>query len=275
METATTATRRQLDYAQVENKITNWLRDYANNSRLKGYVIGVSGGIDSAVVSTLCALTGLPLTCVVMPIHQEASQTERGVRHIQFLENKFSNVEFKTVDLTSTFDEVKKLMSASGAFEGVGADQEFLAMANTRSRLRMVALYAIGNANGYLVAGTGNKVEDYGVGFFTKFGDGGVDVSPIGQLTKTEVYELAAHLGINQEILDARPTDGLWTDGRTDEDQIGATYPELEWAMEYYDSSDKDESLLTDRQKEVLAIYTRRHEGNAHKMNMPPVCEIN
>lgn len=275
METATTTVgRRQLDYAQVENKITNWLRDYANKSGLNGYVIGVSGGIDSAVVSTLCALTGLPLTCVVMPIHQEVSQTERGVRHIQFLKSKFANVDFKTVDLTIAFDDMKGLVGASGSFEGVSADQEFLAMANTRSRLRMVALYAIGNAHGYLVAGTGNKVEDYGVGFFTKFGDGGVDVSPIGQLTKTEVYELAAHLGINQEILDARPTDGLWSDGRTDEDQIGATYPELEWAMEYYDSVDKDDSLLTERQKEVLAIYTRRHEGNAHKMNMPPVCEI-
>jgi NAD+ synthase len=272
MKTTTATATRELDYAHVSEKITKWLHEYAKNSGLKGYVIGVSGGIDSAVVSTLCARTGLPLVCMVMPIHQEASQTERGVRHIEFLQAKFAKVDYKFVDLTTVFDAMHATLTPSKALGTDSYEQEFLAMANTRSRLRMTALYACGNAHSYLVAGTGNKVEDYGIGFFTKFGDGGVDVSPIGELTKTEVYGLAAYLGINQEILDARPTDGLWTDGRTDEEQLKCTYSELEWAMEYYESPDT--ITLTERQAEVLSIYTARHLANQHKMSMPPVCSI-
>lgn len=158
--------------------------------------------------------------------------------------------------------------------QGAGISAHGLADANSRSRLRMMILYYIANAEGLLVAGTGNKVEDYGVAFFTKFGDGGVDFSPIGQLTKTQVYAVTKELGIIDEIQTAVPTDGLWGDVRTDETQIGASYPELEWAMAQYDKNGKDTAGLDARQATVLSIYASRHEGGAHKMNMPPVCEI-
>lgn len=284
METETK--NKTLDYSAVKNRIADWLQSYAFGAKMKGYVIGVSGGIDSAVCSTLCAMSGMPLTVVRMSIHQAADQADRGAKHIEWLKAKFSNVKSLDIDLTEAYDKEVELLKKAGAFDGISNEEFMLACGNTRSRLRMVTLYGIGGAHKLLVCGTGNKVEDYGVGFFTKFGDGGVDVSPIGELMKSEVYALGKELGIIQEILNARPTDGLWDDGRTDEDQIGATYDELEWAMDYADKNFKEDlsfeknqdmnqdGTLTERQIKVLEIYWKRHTANAHKMAMPPICEL-
>ena len=271
--------KTKMEKIKTEIQIKNWLSEYASNAKQDGYIIGVSGGIDSAVCSTLCAMTGLPLVVVRMSIHQAKSEADRGAKHIEWLQKNFPlNVEVLDIDLTEVYDKEMELVKNAGGFKGINDDVIFLAGANTRSRLRMVTLYNIGNANKLLVCGTGNKVEDYGIGFFTKFGDGGVDLSPIGELMKSEVYALGKDLGIIQEILDARPTDGLWTDGRTDEDQIGATYDELEWALNYNDVNPyftvSDLEGLTERQQVVLRIYLKRHSANVHKMNMPPVCPI-
>ena len=248
--------------------IVNWTSDYLFGSSLNGFVGGLSGGIDSALVSTLCAMTGKPVHLLIMPIHQHPDHTARAIKHAEWLISKYPNVTYKIIDLTTAYEAFKQTMESNG--EG-GSE---LSEVNTRSRHRMEALYWVGNKRGLLVAGTGNKVEDYGIGFFTKFGDGGVDFSPIGDLNKTQVYELARHLGVIEEILSAAPTDGLWENTRTDEDQIGASYPELEWAMGHYDLYGRNTDGLDERQKEVLAIYATRHEGSAHKMEMPPVCTI-
>lgn len=253
---------------KVANHIVNWLKDYATKTNVKGFVIGVSGGIDSALTSTLCAKTGFPLLCLEMPIHQAENQISRALNHIEWLQTNFENVTMTKVELTPVFD------SLVAAFPSVEDEKErFMSLANTRARLRMTSLYYFAALNGYLVAGTGNKVEDFGVGFYTKYGDGGVDLSPIADLLKTEVFELAAHLGVNKEILNAAPTDGLWGDDRTDEDQIGASYPELEWAMQM-DDSRKTSSDFEGRQKEVFDIYKCFNTANKHKMMPIPVCEI-
>lgn len=279
MQTATS--NKTLNFSEVKNQISTWLKDYATKANQKGFVIGVSGGIDSAVCSTLCALTGLPLVVVKMSIHQAPDQDDRGAKHIEWLKTNFPNVSSLDVDLTEVYDKEIELLHKVGAFNKISEDNIFLTSANTRSRLRMITLYGIGGAHKLLVCGTGNKVEDYGVGFFTKFGDGGVDVSPIGELMKSEVYALGKELGVIQEILDARPTDGLWDDGRTDEDQIGATYDELEWALEFCDQYSAEEvekmsfpEMLSQRQAEIVKIYWKRHTANAHKMQMPPVCPL-
>lgn len=243
--------------------ITNWLKDYADSAKVNGYIIGISGGIDSAVTSTLCALTGLKVIAVTLPIRQTKAEFDRANEHIAWLKERFQQVSSEVIDLTEAFNLLEKTLPLT-------AQNDFLAMANTRSRLRMTTLYAVGQANKLLVAGTGNKVEDFGVGFFTKYGDGGVDVSPIADLHKTEVFQLAKELGIVSSIQEAQPTDGLWEDGRSDEDQIGATYPELEWAMEFKG----DPTTLTPRQQDVLAIYSRFHRANTHKMQPIPVCLI-
>lgn len=276
----TIAPAKPLNYTDTKNHIATWLKAYALKTNQKGYVIGISGGIDSAVCSTLCALTDLPLIVVRMSIHQHADQADRGAKHIEWLKKNFKNVVDFDIDLTDTYDKTMEAISKAGVFNGNPAeDALFLVGANTRARLRATTLYAIASRFKSLVCGTGNKVEDYGVGFFTKFGDGAVDLSPIGELMKSEVYKLGKELGVNEDILTARPTDGLWADGRTDEDQIGATYDELEWAMEFSDSSaftnralQSDE--LTDRQKVVLKIYMDRHTANSHKMFMPPICDL-
>ncbi len=252
-----------MKHKDVANHISNWLKSYADNARMNGFVIGISGGIDSALTSTLCAMTGKKLICLSMPIHQKSAEVSRADKHIAWLKENFKDVHHQTIELTDTFDTM------SAAFDDLTKDN-FLAMANTRARLRMTTLYAIGQANNLLVAGTGNKVEDFGVGFYTKYGDGGVDLSPIADLMKSEVYAIAGELGVIDEILQARPTDGLWDDGRTDEDQIGATYDELEWAMEF----SGDETNLSDREKEALAIYRKLHAANKHKMVPIPVCLI-
>lgn len=279
----TTQEKKPFNYSLIKTHISDWLKKYATNAGQHGYVIGVSGGIDSAVCSTLCAMTGLPLFVVRMSIHQELAQADRAAQHIEWLKASFPNIVSLDIDLTEVFDKQMETLDKSNVFpeNTVSGFQKFLVGANTRSRLRMVTLYGIAGAHKLLVCGTGNKVEDYGIGFFTKFGDGGVDVSPIGELLKSEVYSLGKELGVIQSILNARPTDGLWDDGKTDEDQIGATYDELEWAMSYYDKHAGDimlgvhhDSSLTDRQTSVLEIYLQRHDANAHKMSMPPVCNL-
>ncbi|UOB18503.1 NAD(+) synthase [Abyssalbus ytuae] len=253
---------------KVVNYIVNWLKDYAANAKVKGFVVGVSGGIDSAVTSALCAKTGLPTLCLEMPIHQADSQVNRALNHVEWLKKNFENVSMEQINLTPVFDSLVK------AFPTVKNEEErFMSLANTRARLRMTSLYYFAALKGYLVAGTGNKVEDFGVGFYTKYGDGGVDLSPIADLLKTEVYEVAKYLGINREIIDAAPTDGLWGDNRTDEDQIGASYPELEWAMKMNEEG-KKASDFSGREKEVFEIYTRYNTANKHKMVPIPVCEI-
>ena len=210
----------------VAHHIINWLNDYAEESKLDGFVVGVSGGVDSALTSTLCANTGKPTLCLEMPIHQEKDQVSRANSHTNWLAKNFSNVRVKVVPLDTLYDSFCQLDA-----ERNDNTNTPLSLANTRSRLRMATLYYFASQERFLVAGTGNKVEDFGVGFYTKYGDGGVDVSPIADLMKSQVRELAAHLGVHGSIVHAAPTDGLWDDNRTDEDQLGATYDELEWAM--------------------------------------------
>lgn len=253
---------------KVIDHIVGWLKDYATNANQKGFVIGISGGIDSAVTSTLCAKTGLDLLCLEMPIHQAANQVDRASNHIDWLQRNFTNVSRQPVNLTPVFD------SLVAAFPKVENEEErFMSLANTRARLRMTSLYYFAALHRYLVAGTGNKVEDFGVGFYTKYGDGGVDLSPIADLLKTEVYEIGKKLGVNEEIIKAAPTDGLWGDDRTDEDQIGASYPELEWAMRMKEEG-KTPDDFTGRDQEVFAIFTKFNTMNRHKMEPIPVCII-
>lgn len=248
---------------KVIRYIVQWLNEYAEKAKANGFIIGISGGIDSAITSTLCALTGKKTMVVTMPIRQTQAEFDRAREHNEWLTTNYQNVTALTVNLTDTFTCLEQILPAE-------TSDHFLAMANSRSRLRMTTLYALGQTAGLLVVGTGNKIEDFGVGFFTKYGDGGVDLSPIADLTKTEVFNLAKVLGIVESIQLAAPTDGLWADGRTDEDQIGATYPELEWAMEF----DGSESSLSERQLTVLSIYRRLHAINQHKMQPIPVCII-
>jgi NAD+ synthase len=243
--------------------IIHWLKNYQDTAKAQGFVVGVSGGIDSALTASLCALTGSKTILINMPIRQTEAELNRGLEQMQALQKAHSNVSLLQIDLTHSFGVLEAAL-------GLDAAQNHLALANTRARLRMTTLYAIAQANGCLVAGTGNKVEDFGVGFYTKYGDGGVDLSPIADLYKTEVFKLAKHLGVVQSILDAKPTDGLWEDGRSDEDQIGASYPELEWAMEF----NGDETKLASRQKEVLEIFRKLNRANLHKMLPIPFCEI-
>lgn len=253
---------------KVVDHIVDWLKSYALKANIKGFTIGISGGIDSAVTSTLCAKTGLELLCLEMPIHQASSQVERAERHIEWLMKNFEKTSRQLVDLTPVFDSfVTSLPSVSDEAN------RFLALANARARLRMTTLYYHAALKGYLVAGTGNKVEDFGVGFFTKYGDGGVDLSPIADLLKSEVYEIAKFLGVNQEIIEAAPTDGLWGDDRTDEDQIGASYPELEWAMLMQEKG-KTINDFKDREREVFSIFHAFNTRNQHKMQPIPVCNI-
>lgn len=252
-----------MDYLKLSKYISQWLNTYCENAKVSGFVIGISGGIDSAVTSTLCAETGKKTILVNLPIKQSESEYIRACEHIENLKSRFSNVESIEVNLSETFE----VLSGSLPFE---ASSNSLAMANTRSRLRMTTLYAIAQGHNCLVAGTGNKIEDFGIGFYTKYGDGGVDVSPIADLLKSEVFLLGKALNVIESIQNAAPTDGLWGDQRTDEDQIGAKYSELEWAMQFKGNEDE----LTKRQKEVLSIYRKLNAINQHKMLPIPVCSI-
>ncbi len=250
---------------QTVDHIVKWLRNYRETTGMNGFVVGVSGGIDSALTSTLCAMTDKPTLLVEMPIHQAESHVTRAQQHMKFLEDRFEHVNCQRVELTGTFDTLVQALPASQ-----NEALYNLSLANSRARMRMTTLYYFAGIHRFLVAGTGNKVEDFGIGFFTKYGDGGVDLSPIADLTKTEVYSLAESLGVHEDILNAAPTDGLFGDDRSDEDQIGATYPELEWAMNQSDKRTK----LSKREREVLAIYQKLNRQNQHKMQPIPVCTI-
>lgn len=260
---------KRIESQKTSNHIISWLKDYCEKSKMKGFVIGVSGGIDSAVTSTLCARTELPVLCLNMPIHQQPDQYERSSEHIEWLKVNHPNVEGITVDLSSVFDVFNATVGDSNRND----EQRLLALANSRSRLRMTTLYQFAQENFYLVVGTGNKVEDFGIGFYTKYGDGGVDLSPIADLMKSEVYDLGKFLNLNSKIINARPTDGLWDDDRSDEDQIGATYDQMEWAMENLENN-SSESDYTKDQLGVLQIFKSFNEKNNHKMTPIPICKI-
>ena len=254
---------------KVINHIVNWLIKYSNKYKMNGFVIGVSGGVDSAIVSTLCALTNKNVLCLEMSIHQNKNEQKRSIDHINWLEKNFPNVRHYKISLSKIFDLFKDKMSI--AIED--NEKQLLSLANSRARLRMTTLYYFASLNNYLVAGTGNKVEDFGVGFYTKYGDGGVDISPIADLLKSEVYILAKYLKIIKSIQQADPTDGLWPDSRTDEEQIGVSYEELEWAMKIY-KKNNDINTFSERQKLVLKTYENFNKKNRHKMIPIPVCKI-
>ena len=241
-------------------KISKWLKDYLQTSGTNCFVVGVSGGVDSALSSTLCAETGAKTYVINIPIKSKQQNTDLSQLHCDWLCKRYMNVEQLYIDATSAYE----------SFEGMFRETEnynLLANANSKSRMRMMVLYYLATSKGGLVVGTGNKVEDFGVGFYTKYGDGGVDISPIADLTKTQVRQMATSLEISKEILDAPPTDGLWEDSRTDESQIGASYEELEWAMEHTEA-------LTDRQRKVLDIYNFFNTKNRHKMEPIPVYKL-
>lgn len=261
----------------VVTYIANWIKNEIIKRNRDCAMVGVSGGIDSALVSTLCCMAGVKTNLFIMSIYQSPDHVIRAKNHIDWLKNNLSFMRNKSyivhyeMDLTDTFDSFCK-----------GLPNNTLAQANLRSRLRMNVLYYYATCNNGLVIGTGNKVEDYGVGFFTKYGDGGVDISPIGALTKTQVRELSAYLGINEEILKAAPSDGLWDDGRTDESQLGDSYEEFEWAMELcekYGITEIDEQCpiyrgFTERKKSTLLRYIKLHNLSAHKMEPIPICPV-
>ena len=256
-----------MKYDIITDNIIQWLKAYSKKSKTDGFVIGISGGIDSALTSTLCASTGLPTICIDMPIMQNKNEVNRASNHIKWLQKKFNNVIHKSVDLNDVFNSFKN------AVEEKNDKNNFLSLANSRSRLRMTTLYYFAGINNYLVAGTGNKVEDFGIGFYTKYGDGGVDISPIADLNKTDVFEISKTLKVLNEIVKAKPTDGLWDDGRTDEDQIGATYKELEWAMQQKNLNKKLNDFKG-REKKVFQILKKFNKQNLHKMNPIPIYKV-
>ncbi len=253
---------------KVTKHIVDWLKKYLIKSNQKGFVIGVSGGIDSAVTSNLCALSGFPVYLVEMPINQEKNQVLRAKEHMNKLKKEFINVNLITNSLTHVFNIFKDELIKNNIGE---LDQHSLA--NSRARLRMTSLYYFAGHYKSLVVGTGNKVEDFGVGFYTKYGDGGVDISPIADLLKSEVFSLGRYLKIDDKILKAKPTDGLWDDNRTDEQQMGLNYDEIEEAMSLI-KDNIDDNQLTLNQKKGRLIYMKLNKQNSHKMKPIPVCKI-
>jgi len=259
------------------NHIVRWLKSYAKSAKISTFVVGISGGIDSSVVSALCARTGLKTIVVQMPIRQHRKLDNRSsMQATWLLERHQENVTHMSMDLTAVFSAFEKKTAPFCDVEN--ASQIELAFANSRARLRMMTLYQIAQSHGALVVGTGNRVEDFGVGFFTKYGDGGVDISPIGDCLKTQVWDMGRELGLEQEIIDAEPTDGLWPDGRNDEDQLGMSYPELEQAMTN-DRQDRDcvyqtlEIAMSREEKAQLRRYREIRNRNLHKMLPIPVCK--
>ena len=232
------------------NYISDWIKTYAETNNFKSLVIGISGGIDSAVTSTLSAKTGLKTIVANMPILDHKATNDRGLSHISWLKKNFENVEDLKIDLSVVFENFKTALNSNNSEHGY---------ANSQARIRMTTLYQIAASNKGIVVGTGNKVEDFGIGFYTKYGDGGVDISPIADCLKTEIWDMGKELMINQDIIEAAPTDGLWTDERSDEDQVGLSYAEIEEAMLNEDSSNRNK-------------YLEIRENNIHKMNPIPVC---
>ena len=252
------------DYSKLEFDIDRWIKDYYYFHAIESLVVGVSGGIDSAVVSTLCAKTGLPTYVVCLPLDSKFENSRLSDIHSKKLDSEYDNVTRVEIELSSAYDHFIHSVnwwSDAQHFDKNEFTNDELTNANTKSRLRMVTLYQVAGAKKGIVVGTGNKVEDYGIGFYTKYGDGGVDIAPIADLYKTEVWELGRHLGVDQRIIDAVPTDGLWSDRRTDEDQIGATYEQLEEAME----------KGTGPALNILDEYNRK---NSHKMNPIPTFKL-
>lgn len=257
--------------------IVKWLKQYARSAKISTFVVGISGGIDSSVVSALCAKTGIKTIVVQMPIRQNKKLDKRSSMQATWLLNKYPDtVTHMAMDLTPVFSAFEKKVDPFCNIEDDTYDTYKLASANSRARLRMMTLYQIAQCNNGLVAGTGNKVEDFGVGFFTKYGDGGVDISPIGDCLKTQVWDMGREMGLEQEIIDAEPTDGLWDDDRTDEGQLGMTYPELEHAMalDQADNCVWDPLALTKTEKSQLKKYREIRARNMHKMRPIPVCEM-
>ena len=245
-----------MNLSHLDLHITNWLHNYAISNAINGFVVGVSGGVDSALTSSLCASTGLETHLIELPIHQDKNQSERAISHMKFLKEKYDNVKTQRMDLSDVFDNLSSTLKLE-----IKGNNTKLSLANTRARLRMTTLYGYAQNHGLLVVGTGNKIEDFGVGFYTKYGDGGVDISPIADCNKTQIWELGKELGILKEIIEAAPTDGLWDDGRTDEGQLGLKYEELEEAMDNPDSPNR-------------AKYETIRKQNLHKMEPIPVCII-
>ena len=241
------------DYEVLRNRIVSWIKDYAESNGIKSLVVGVSGGIDSAVTSTLAAETGLMTYCIGMPLLQKEEQESLSDIHLDWLGDTYWDTKTEKFDLSNLFEVFRYTMRNYG--------EDKLSLANSRSRLRMVTLYQVAQTVGGIVVGTGNKVEDYGIGFYTKYGDGGVDIAPIADLYKSEVWELGRHLGINERIINAKPTDGLWDDGRNDEDQIGASYADLEEAMEH-------------RTGPAVEILDKFSKQNRHKMEPIPTFKL-
>jgi NAD+ synthase len=253
------------------NHIVKWLRTYARSAKISTFVVGISGGIDSSVVSALCAQTGLKTIVVQMPIWQNKKLDNRSSMHAGWLLERYQeNVTHMSMDLTTVFNIFEKNLIPY-CRENEDEARVDLAFANSRARLRMMTLYQIAQSHGGIVVGTGNRVEDFGVGFFTKYGDGGVDISPIGDCMKTAVWAMGRELGLPQEIIDAAPTDGLWTDGRTDEDQLGMTYPELELAMT---QAETNSGVDNTQEKKNLKAYKAIRARNLHKMMPIPVCQM-
>ena len=251
--------------------IVKWIKQYATKNKISTLVVGISGGIDSSVVSALCAETGLTTIVVQMPIRQNKTLNNRSSMQAGWLMERYPNVTHMSMDLTPVFSAFEK--KTAPFCDAENASQVELAFANSRARLRMMTLYQIAQCHGGIVVGTGNRVEDFGVGFFTKYGDGGVDISPIGDCMKTHVWEMGRELGLPQEIIDAPPTDGLWEDGRTDQDQLGMTYPELETAM-LQDTNSDLVLAATPQQKKNLRRYREIRATNLHKMLPIPVCKL-
>jgi len=258
------------DYDALSDRIVKWISNYCiTYPKIKSLVVGISGGIDSSVVSTLCAKTGLPTYVIGMPINQRDEQESLSDAHGEWLQSKYSNVRFIKVDLSSVYDSF--LQTISNDIGGNFATNK-LAQANSRSRIRMVTLYQVSTSVNGIVVGTGNKVEDYGVGFYTKYGDGGIDIAPIADLYKTEVWSLGEHMGVDARIVAAPPTDGLWDDGRTDEDQIGTSYEMLEWVMER--GLLEDPMFLNEEQTNAINVYQKFHVQNKHKMVEIPTFKL-
>lgn len=247
----------------MEKKIVNWIKEYCKKNKISSLIVGISGGIDSSLVSTICCETQIKTIIVSLPLKQKKDQLTRARNHANWLKSKYSNVFFVEKDLSNLYECFNTILDDN--------EKSLLSLANTKSRLRMITLYQIASNNNGIVVGTGNKIEDFGVGFFTKYGDGGVDISPIADLTKTEVREMSKKMGLLDEIILAKPTDGLWDDDKTDEEQLGASYEELEWAMDFKG----DKKLISDRQKKVLKIFRDFNKKNKHKMKSIPIFKKN